>query len=107
MIQKTFVQNNGKSVAQVTFTIPGSIWADKIHLVGDFNNWDRGSHPFQQESDGRWTLSLELEQDRVFQFRYVLDSEGWTGESQADAELRHPKGNFVVVTDPNFKRYAD
>ncbi|MEJ2558476.1 MAG: hypothetical protein P8186_20120 [Anaerolineae bacterium] len=37
MIHKTFIRTNGTSVARVTFTLPDSIWADQIYLVGDFN----------------------------------------------------------------------
>jgi hypothetical protein len=33
MIHKTFIETDPGSVARVTFTLPDSIWADKIHLA--------------------------------------------------------------------------
>lgn len=36
---KTFVETDSGLVARVTFTLPNSIWADAIYLVGDFNLW--------------------------------------------------------------------
>ena len=29
-----------------------------LYLIGDFNGWDRGAHPMQQNSDGVWELRL-------------------------------------------------
>jgi 1,4-alpha-glucan branching enzyme len=52
MIHKTFVNGNGTGVARVTFTLPDSVWADRVYLVGDFNQWSRTSHPFQRDRDG-------------------------------------------------------
>jgi len=109
MIQKTFINTAGKSMVQVTFTLPDSIWADRIHLVGDFNGWDRTSHPFQRDRAGRWILTVELDLGRAYQFRYLRDGQDWMSESQADACVcdRGGTDNFVVFTDPNFKRYFD
>ncbi len=68
VIQKTFVKAGERPVARVVFILPSSIWADTIYLVGDFNNWNRRSHPFQRDRDGRWILDVELELGRAYQF---------------------------------------
>jgi 1,4-alpha-glucan branching enzyme len=109
MIHKTFVETGGKPVAQVTFTLPNSIWADTIYLVGDFNGWNSKSHPFRRDHEGRWVLSVELEVGRAYQFRYLRDGVGWMSDMQADACVPNPFGHatFVVVTDPNFKPRYD
>ena len=33
--------------------------ADAIHLIGDFNNWDRVSHPMKRLEDGSWEIFLK------------------------------------------------
>lgn len=38
MIRKRRSPNAGKVI--VTFEIPGSIWAERVNFVGEFNNWD-------------------------------------------------------------------
>ena len=107
MIYKTFVETNGKRMAQVTFMLPNTPRAEKIHLVGDFNDWDYSSHPFHRDHKGARTLTLDLELGRVYQFRYLRNGEEWMNDSQADAYVYNPNGtyNFIVVTDPDFERY--
>ena len=33
--------------------------ADAMHLIGDFNNWNRGSHPMTRLDNGVWEIKLE------------------------------------------------
>ena len=109
MISKVFMKDEEREYVQVTFTIPNGIWADKIYLVGDFNNWDRASHLFQHDRAGNWVITIDLDLGRAYQFRYLIDGQHWRNDDQADAYVFNPYGtdNFVVVTDPNFKSYTD
>jgi hypothetical protein len=45
---------------------------------------------------------------RCYQFRYRRDGE-WINDGQADGYVhnRYGSDNFLVVTDPKFKHYAD
>jgi 1,4-alpha-glucan branching enzyme len=108
MIRKIFIETERSLVAQVTFILPNSTWADTIYLVGDFNGWNHSSHPFRRDREGTWTLTLNLEVGRCYQFRYLRDGE-WISDSQADGFVGNPHGsnNSLVVTDPKFKRYSD
>ena len=108
MIEKTFVEDSGNPVVRTTFLLPSSMWADVVHLVGDFNDWNRTSHPLERDRSGRWTLTIDLALGRAYQFRYLRDSHEWLNDDRADAYVYNPYGsdNFVVVTDPNFKRYV-
>ncbi len=104
MITKTFIKTEEGLVARVRFTLSQHIWADTIYLVGDFNDWNRSSHPFQRDREGRWTLTLDLSPGRAYQFRYLCDG-AWMGDNQADAYVHYATSldNFLVITDPNFK----
>ena len=62
MIHKRPSKNKDRVI--VTFEIPSSIWADQIHLVGDFNDWDRRSLPFHQNGQDDWRVEVELEVGR-------------------------------------------
>jgi len=108
MIQKEFIQVDEKTLARVTFILPEAIWADTIYLVGDFNQWNKTSHPMRRDLEGRWVTTIELETGRVYQFRYLCDGE-WMNDNAADAYVYNPYGshNFIVVTDPDFKQYRD
>jgi 1,4-alpha-glucan branching enzyme len=109
MIRKTFTKTEKGMIARVTFTLPASLWAGTIHLVGDFNDWNHSSHPFQRDREGRWTITVDLELGRAYQFRYLRDGKEWLNDSEADAYVYNPYGsnNFVVITDPNFQHYCD
>lgn len=58
--------------------------------------------------EGVWTLTVDLEADRFYQFRYLCDGIG-TNDNHADAYVhnRYGSDNFVVVIDPLWKNYVD
>lgn len=99
MITKTFIKTEKGPRAQVKFSLPDSIWADTIYLVGDFNDWHTSSHPMRRGREGGWSLTMDLEVGRSYQFRYLVDG-SWMNESQADGYVHNPYGsdNSVVET---------
>ncbi len=101
MIQKAFIENNQSIRCRLTFTLPEFIWADRVFLVGDFNDWSRTTHPMRQQGDGRWLITIELPAGPAYEFRYLCDGE-WLNDSQADAYHESLIGshNCVVYTDP-------
>ena len=109
MIDKRFVMVDGKQVARVTFTVPASLWASALYLVGDFNDWNKTSHLFECNQVDGWTITVDLEVGHAFQFRYWCEGDRWLNDSHADAYVVNSYGsdNFVVVTDPSFKQYCD
>jgi 1,4-alpha-glucan branching enzyme len=65
------------------------------------NDWDAHSHPLHQtRNDGEWHISLELEPDRAYRFRYLVNDEEWMDDDHADGYEPNPFGGFdsVVVT---------
>ena len=102
MISKTFIRTGQGQIARVTFTLPDSLWADTICLVGDFDGWNQSSHPLEHHRDGCWTLTLDLPVGRTFEFYYLRDGQ-WMSDSQADGYVHAPDGitSFLVVTDPH------
>ncbi|MDQ4078234.1 MAG: isoamylase early set domain-containing protein [Chloroflexota bacterium] len=109
MIEKRFIEKDGEQIARVTFTLPNSMWADMIYLVGDFNNWDERSHPMERPRQGGWSLTVDLEVGCSYQFRYLREGTEWMNDPEADAYVHNIYGsdNFVVVTDPDFDPHPD
>lgn len=107
MIEKAYVEREGKTAVRATFTLPGGLIADKICLVGDFNQWDNESHPMLRTPEGGWYLTLDLEAGRAYQFRYLCDGRDWINDADADAFVHNHFGssNFVVITDPRFVQH--
>jgi hypothetical protein len=68
---------------RVTFELPASLWAGRVYLVGDFNNWQIGTLPLREGHDGVWRITLELPTHRRYEFRYLIDGR-WCSEFHAD-----------------------
>ena len=74
---------------RVIFELPACLWADRIFLVGDFNNWDMAITPFAQGRDGIWQAVMDLPVGRDYEFRYLVDgmwqtdlhADGWTANA--------------------------
>ena len=71
-------------VVFVTFQLPASTWAETVHLVGDFNGWDRQSHPLvRSRDDDSWRITLELEEGRA-RLNAALDAIAINHPEEAD-----------------------
>ncbi len=92
MLTKKF----GKSgtICQVTFVLPDEIAATarKAHLVGDFNQWDKTATPMKKLK-GVFKVTLDLETDRSFAFRYLVNGTDWYNEPAADGVAGNPYGS--------------
>jgi 1,4-alpha-glucan branching enzyme len=86
---------------RVTFELPGSVWAENVFLVGEFNDWNQTATPMLQSgSDGAWRVTLELEPERAYQYRYLIDGEIWHTDYGADGFAANEYGsdNSIVRT---------
>ncbi len=84
---------------RVKFYLPASFWADTIYLVGDFNNWEPNATPLKLD-DNCWSVTLELDADRMYAYRYLVNNTDWVNDWQADQFTPSESGgdNSVVVT---------
>jgi 1,4-alpha-glucan branching enzyme len=83
---------------RVTFSMPAGIWADTIHLVGDFNGWDATSTPLRLHDLG-WSVALDLDPGYAYQYRYLINGSEWYNDWRADRYEPNELGgdNSVVV----------
>jgi len=86
---------------RVTFELPSSLWAEKVTLVGDFNEWDTSKDELRQTgTNGNWHISLILPTGGEYHFRYLVNGRDWQNDWHADkyAPNRWGSDNSVVVT---------
>lgn len=86
---------------RVTFELPSSLWAERVNLVGDFNDWDTTRDAMQQSRhNGNWRITLALPAGREYQFRYLVNGRDWHNEWHADKYVANKYGtdNSVVIT---------
>ena len=85
----------GKDVCKVTFQLPKDVStsAKKVALVGDFNQWDAHATLMKKKKDGTFSVTLNLEPGREYQFRYLINDSQWENDANADRYSPSPVGN--------------
>ena len=91
-----------RKTCKVTFRLPkiAATDAKSVSIVGDFNNWNLYANPMKKLKNGNYTITLELEPGREYQFRYLIDESKWENDWNADKYVKSPYGdsdNSVVV----------
>jgi 1,4-alpha-glucan branching enzyme len=91
-----------RPVSKVTFRLPADAApnAREVWLVGDFNEWQPSTTPMRRLKNGDYTVTLDLEPGREYQFRYLIDGERWENDWEADTYRRSgiaDAENSVVV----------
>jgi hypothetical protein len=66
---------------RVLFELPAALWADRVCVMGDFNQWCSTSTPLVQARDGVWRVLLDLPASHRYHFRYLVNGE-WCTEFQ-------------------------
>ncbi len=99
-IKKEFLKT--KNVSRVTFSLPKAAAPDakSVYIVGDFNNWNIHATPMKKLRRGDYTIKLDLESEREYQFRYLIDELKWENDWKADKYVKSPYGdsdNSVVI----------
>jgi 1,4-alpha-glucan branching enzyme len=106
MLKKQYVKS--RKVAKITFELALSeiqaefsaeLPAESVFLVGEFNDWDPAATPMKYSKKKKaFTVTLDLEPGRQYQFRYVVDGDHWCNDWDADAYVPSEPGpdNYVV-----------
>ena len=89
-LKKQFLKS--QRVCKVTFTLPNKATKSggKVFIVGDFNNWENNATPMRKLKNGNFTISLNLETDKEYQFRYLIDNKFWENDWEADRYVQSP-----------------
>lgn len=91
-----------KPVCKVTFKMSEEAvqFSTTAYLVGDFNGWNSHATPMKKLKNGTFTVTVDLEKDREYQYRYLLDRKTWENDWEADKYVPAPLGdwdNSVVI----------
>ena len=98
MIRVEPAANEG--LVRVTFELPASVWAERVNLVGEFNDWDTTATPLgHNRTDANWGATVELEAGRRYRFRYLIDGKEWLNDWHADDYAENPYGSYDSVVD--------
>ena len=98
MLGKESVAGNGQ--VRVIFRLPNIAFADRISVVGEFNDWGTTATPMKYlRPDAEWTATLVLEAGQRYRFRYLLNGKEWLNDWYADDYEDNAFGIFDSVVD--------
>ena len=82
----------GRSM-RVYFDLPPDVADRDVHVVGDFNDWDRTATPMQiHPKDGVWRAGVSFKPGTTIQFKYLVDGREWRNDEEADAYVPNEHG---------------
>ncbi len=81
-----------KPICKVTFKLSKeeSKSASNVALVGDFNGWDESALSMKKLKNGGFTATVNLDKDKLYQFRYLLNGKEWENDWEADSYIPSP-----------------
>ena len=92
-----------RNICRVTFRLPkiAAYDAKNVCIVGDFNNRNIHANSMKKLKNGDYTIKLDLEPGKEYQFRYFIDESKWENDWNADKYVKSLYGdsdNSVVMT---------
>ena len=103
MFQKQSMERNDR--VTVTFELPSALWAERVSVVGDLNDWDTTATPMlRNRTHDAWRATLELPLGRRYLLRYILNGVEWLNEWQADDYEETDDGVYSSVVDLGSER---
>jgi 1,4-alpha-glucan branching enzyme len=76
----------------VTFELPADVQAESASLCGDFNGWSQDQHRMTRRKDGRFSLTVSLDTERSYRYRFLLDGRRWENDWAADQYVTNMYG---------------
>ena len=87
-----------EQMTEFVFNAPS---ASRVHIVGDFNDWDSEASPLQGMGQGVWTITIPLAPGR-YQYTFVVDGTVWVADPVAPRTLEDDFGrpnSIITVGD--------
>jgi 1,4-alpha-glucan branching enzyme len=92
-----------KSKCRITFWLPRDCApeARSVAVAGSFNGWDPYSHLLNKLDSGDFSLMVEVEAGKEYEFRFLIDETRWENAWNADRYVWSGFGNCdnsVIIT---------
>ncbi len=84
---------------RVTFSLKAPSVKEVI-LMGDFNNWDVGSHPMEKDENGIWKVSMMILPGK-YEYRLLVDGQ-WrldSGNNQTVPNCFGTENNVLTILE--------
>jgi 1,4-alpha-glucan branching enzyme len=94
-LKKQYLKSN--PVCKVTFELPEEACesATTVNIVGEFNDWNIEATQMKKMKNGSFRITLNLDVDREYQYRYLINGTCWENDWDAD--------KYIASVFPNVK----
>ncbi|KJY32393.1 MULTISPECIES: isoamylase early set domain-containing protein [Streptomyces] len=72
-----------KTHTEVTFILPADTPPGPVSVVGDFNDWQPGTHTLALRKDGKRAVTVKLPGENTYAFRYLAAGDYWFNDESA------------------------
>ncbi len=79
-------------VCRATFKLPSEVQSGSASLVGEFNDWNPEATPMRKLKSGDFSVTVSLETDRSYRYRYLLDVDRWDNDWNAESYASNEYG---------------
>lgn len=79
----------------VHFTVPASVGGTFADVVGDFLTWV--PLPMDRHVDGSFNVTIRLQAERSWHYRFVVDGDRWINDWNADDYVTHADGSCMSL----------
>jgi hypothetical protein len=99
-LMKKYTEDNAKCTVTFRLSKESANDARNIMLAGDFNNWNIHKTEMIQLDSGDFSVTLELDSNREYKFKYFIDGNRWENDWNADKYVPNNFGtdDSVVIT---------
>lgn len=91
MLKKQYQKNNS---CKVTFVLPKESFhaesANTVKVLGEFNDWNWEEGLTMKAAKDAFQASIKLDAGKSYQFRYVVEGQGWLNDPAADRYVPSP-----------------
>ncbi|MEZ0324916.1 MAG: alpha amylase N-terminal ig-like domain-containing protein [Fimbriimonas sp.] len=85
----------------VSFSYRPTLKVETIHVVGQFNNWDKTTHPLQLDPDGKTWKGKFMIAPGVYQYLFVENGNKWLPDPNAPrAGDANGNTNSLLIVEP-------
>jgi 1,4-alpha-glucan branching enzyme len=91
MVTEQRIDKGDTCVRQVTFSMPAINDCNCLYLVGKFDEWGESVYRMQRTQNGGWSLTLELEPNFEYEYRYRTDKGLWYADPIGNKPVQLPR----------------
>jgi 1,4-alpha-glucan branching enzyme len=74
---------NVRDLTTVRFELPSDVPAQRVAVVGDFNDWSDDATVMERQADGVFAAEVVLERGRAYRYKFLLDGQRWENDPKA------------------------